>query len=195
MVSRHASGCTACRRTCSARAHRRAEPALGFSLVEVLVTMVLLSIGLVGLAALHARTTAAQIEAYQRIQALVIAHDMADRIAANKAYAPAFVSDDYGTGPDAACGALSGGALHACMWSNALRGTAEKLGGANAGTLARGHGCVTRTAPNQYLVVVAWQGVVAGASPILRCGEGDYGDDALRRAVAVPVHVADLAGA
>ncbi len=195
MASPRESGCAVDRLATKRGGSAAGAEASGFSLIEVLVTIVLLSIGLVGLAALHARTTTAQIEAYQRVQALLIAQDMADRIVANKAYGPSFVADNYGVGPEAACGALSGGAFDACTWGNWIRGTAEQLGGSSAGTLTRGRGCIASTAPNHYLVVVAWQGMVRSASPVLHCGEGDYGDEALRRAVAVPVQVADLAGA
>ncbi|MEO8134602.1 MAG: type IV pilus modification protein PilV [Betaproteobacteria bacterium] len=169
--------------------HRR-----GFVLIEVMVTVVLLSIGLMGLAALHARTTAAQVESYQRIQALLLAQDMAERIAADKGAAPALVGDGYGSGPETGCAALTGSALDACNWGNALRGTGEKLAGQNAGTLLRGRGCISATAPNRYLVVVAWQGVQRSAAPAASCGDGSYGDETLRRTVAVPVHLADLSG-
>ena len=50
----------------------------GTSLVEVLVTMVILAIGLLALAGLQARLHVLQIESYQRAQALILLQDMAE---------------------------------------------------------------------------------------------------------------------
>ena len=72
----------------------------GFSMVEVLVTIVILTIGLLGLAGLQGRASTAQMESYQRSQALILLADMADRINANRSNAAAYVSAQ-GTG--AAC--------------------------------------------------------------------------------------------
>jgi len=56
----------------------------GFTLIEVLVTMLVLSIGLLGLAGLQAYGLGANREAYLRSQATVLAYDMADRMRANR---------------------------------------------------------------------------------------------------------------
>lgn len=56
----------------------------GFSMIEVLVTIVILMIGLLGLAGLQARALTSQMESYQRAQALVLLKDMAGRINANR---------------------------------------------------------------------------------------------------------------
>jgi len=56
----------------------------GFSMVEVLVTIVILMIGLLGLAGLQARALTSQMESYQRAQALVLMKDMTDRINSNR---------------------------------------------------------------------------------------------------------------
>lgn len=57
---------------------------MGFSLIEVLVTIVILLIGLLGLAGLQGRALTSQMESYQRSQALILLKDMADRIDANR---------------------------------------------------------------------------------------------------------------
>lgn len=56
----------------------------GFTLVEVLTTMIILSIGLLGLAAIQATSLKNNLSAYYRGQATQIAYDMADRMRANK---------------------------------------------------------------------------------------------------------------
>lgn len=55
----------------------------GFTLVEVLVTLMVLSIGLLGLAGLHATSLRASGSAYMLTQATMLANDMADRMRAN----------------------------------------------------------------------------------------------------------------
>lgn len=58
----------------------------GFTLVEVLVSMVILAIGLLGLAALQARALKDNQDAYYYSQASLLAYEMGDRIKANQAY-------------------------------------------------------------------------------------------------------------
>jgi type IV pilus assembly protein PilV len=57
----------------------------GFSLIEVLVAMFVLSIGLLGLAMLQTRGTQFSTESYLRTQVTVSANDIIDRMRANKA--------------------------------------------------------------------------------------------------------------
>jgi len=56
----------------------------GFTMIEVLVTLVILMIGLLGIAGLIAQGQRSSFEAYQRQQALTLANDMAERIKANR---------------------------------------------------------------------------------------------------------------
>jgi len=55
----------------------------GFTLVEILIAMVILAIGLLGLAGLQASTLRNNQSAYFRSQATQLAYDIADRIRAN----------------------------------------------------------------------------------------------------------------
>jgi len=56
----------------------------GFTLFEVLIAVVILSIGLLGLASLQAAGMRSNNSAYMRSQASVLAYDIADRIRANR---------------------------------------------------------------------------------------------------------------
>ena len=56
----------------------------GVGLVEVLVSLLLLAIGIVGFALLQMKALDASIEASKRIQAMSIAKDIAERIRANQ---------------------------------------------------------------------------------------------------------------
>ena len=191
-----------CARAIAARAPRplssgAAGPAgsAGFSLIEVLISVVLLGIGLLGLAALQSRATMASIEAYQRTQGLLLARDIADRIVANKPDAARYAGDDYGAGAaTAACPALPGVDRDLCVWANALRGASEQLGGQSAGTLSGGRGCIRQEAPDRFRVVVTWQGLFPTAAPATDCSSGRYGNDASRRAIVLPLQLPRLAG-
>lgn len=55
----------------------------GFSLIEVLVALLVLSIGLLGLAMLQVQGMQANSDAYFRTQATVLAYDLIDRMRAN----------------------------------------------------------------------------------------------------------------
>lgn len=59
----------------------------GFSMIEVLVTLVILSVGLLGLAALQARALQYNQGAYLRSQANILAYDVVDRMRINRARA------------------------------------------------------------------------------------------------------------
>lgn len=62
---------------------RRAQA--GFSLLEVLITMVILAVGLLGLAGLQARAINAETESFSRGQAMMLANELVDRMSANLA--------------------------------------------------------------------------------------------------------------
>lgn len=72
----------------------------GFTLLEVLVALVILSVGLLGLAGLQTTGIRNNHSANLRSQATILAYDIADRIRANKAnsaaYAVAIAGDPSG---------------------------------------------------------------------------------------------------
>jgi len=197
-------------------AHRRARAptwvttplgvAAGFSLIEVLVTLVIVALGLLGLAGLQAKLQVSEIEAYQRAQALLLVQDMADRIATNRKNATAYVTASaLGTGDDPAddCAGLeTTAAQDACEWSTALQGAAEKSGDNAVGAMVGARGCVEDIGSDSYLVTVAWQGLTPLSAPSagLACGSGLYDgegespctDDLCRRAVTTIVRIGTM---
>ncbi|MFS8086086.1 MAG: type IV pilus modification protein PilV [Acidobacteriota bacterium] len=193
VIALHAGTSDRCRVFCR---NRHDVPAVaGFALVEVMVTIVLLTIGLIGLAGLQARTAQMEMESYQRTQALILAQDMAERIVANKISAARYVGDDYGSGAAANCGGLSGFQFDLCTWGNAIQGATERSGAVNAGSLLQGRGCVAAKGIRELQVIVAWQGLAPTVAPGIPCGRNSYGAERYRRAVVVPVFLADLGGA
>ena len=183
----------------------------GHSLIEVLISMVVLAIGLLGLAGLQTRVSVAEMESYQRTQALLLVQDMADRIATNASALRADIKNgtttsvytttlnDTDVGASAQpCGG-SGAALDLCEWGNAIAGAAERSsGGETIGTLTNGRGCIRRpdaADPYLYLVAVSWQGRIATKSPPtsqIDCGSGNYTDVNKRRVVTLTVRIAKL---
>ncbi len=64
----------------------------GFTLMEVLVAFLILSVGLLGLAGLQMKGLAYAHQSYQRSLATLLAQDMADRMRANR---PAVLAGNY----------------------------------------------------------------------------------------------------
>lgn len=189
----------------------------GFSLIEVLITIVIIVFALLGLAGLQARAMNAEAEAYARAQALLLAQDMADRIAANRseaklgaggAYATA---DVFGTGhADADCTAIApatpsdAAARDLCEWDLAIKGATETLGASTVTAVTGGRGCLAYTTSaggdfaaygilGQFVVTVAWEGREGfGTVPAdVTCGSGVI-IEARRRAVTLTVPLAGL---
>jgi type IV pilus assembly protein PilV len=185
---------------------RHAHLQNGTSLLEVLITVVVISSGLLGLAGLQTRLQVSQVESYQRSQALIIVQDMANRIQTNRGAAANYVT---GAGNPvganlANCPTTDAGStqqeVDAAQWCASLQGAGEIFGGARAGALIGGRGCVEEIGVNQYLVTVAWQGLAPlGAPPEgAACGANSYNDgvacvdDRCRRVVTTIVQIADL---
>lgn len=166
----------------------------GYVMLEVLVTIVILVFGLLGLAGFQVRTSVAEQEAYQRVQALILVQDMMERIYANRTNAASYVLDDIGSsGAERTdCGPLSGKDKDVCEWHNSLIGASEALGESRVGTLLRGQGCITAGATNEYIVTVVWQGLTPTVAPAATCGQNGYGNDLLRRAVSMRVQISTL---
>jgi type IV pilus assembly protein PilV len=64
--------------------HIKTKQNSGFTLLEVLITLVILAIGLLGLAGLQASGIKNNHSAYHRSQATLAVYDMIDRVRANK---------------------------------------------------------------------------------------------------------------
>lgn len=73
----------------------------GFTLIEILVAIVVLAIGLLGLAGLQANGLKFNNSAYQRSVASMLAYDMLDRIRANRDGLIAGNYNDHGPGDGA----------------------------------------------------------------------------------------------
>lgn len=172
------------------------KSAAGFSLIEVLITLLILMTGLLGLAGLQGRALTSQLESYQRSQALILIKDMEDRLNANRTNAVSYVTataSPLGVGYADACPGTTTAARDICEWSSALKGSAE---GATLGAMIGARGCIyeiSSAIPKKYLIAIAWQGLTRTASPTVNCAQGNYGsNDALRRVITIPITIANL---
>lgn len=166
----------------------------GYILLEILVTVVILVFCLLGLAGFQVRTSVAEQEAYQRVQALILVQDMVERIYANRTNAASYVQDGIGSSgtEDTTCGTMTGKDKDVCEWGNELIGASELLGSSRVGAVLNGRGCISAGATNEYIVTVVWQGLAPTGAPTVTCGQGSYGSESLRRAVSLRVQIATL---
>lgn len=161
----------------------------GTSMIEVLVTLVVLLIGLLGIAGLQIRAHQAELESYQRVQALVLLQDIVDRLNNNRNVATcyAFTTDpangtpflgtdlpvaDYAN-PAAGCAAGTTAQQNLAIddleaWDAALQGASETAaGGANAGAMIGARGCIVleNATDRVYRISISWQGRVPTIDP------------------------------
>lgn len=135
----------------------------GFSLIEVLVALVVLSIGLLGIAALFVSSLQFGGSAILRTRAVNFAEDIADRIRANSIAGAAYAADADDTGSDEGCAETAAVAVAASCtpaelaahdlftWKTAIADAAVGLPG--------GAGSITvdaTTTPTTYTVLVTW---------------------------------------
>jgi type IV pilus assembly protein PilV len=142
---------------------RRSE---GFSLVEVLVALVILAIGMLGIASLYVESLRAGRSALLRSQAVILVSDMADRIRANPAGKAAYTKGEDDTGTlNATCNAATAGCTSAQMAARDIALWQQVVDDRNddpaAGRLAlpNGRGTIvvdTTTTPATYVVTVSW---------------------------------------
>lgn len=184
----------------------------GFSMIEVLVTLIVVALGLLGLAAMQTQLQTADFEAYQRAQAIVLVNDLLDRMNANRGAADCYaISTNNGQTPYV--GALGGGHLGTpncgsgsataeaiaranadlTEWDDLLQGAAEVRSGSRVGAMLGARGCVSFDAvTSTYTVAVAWQGMIDTFEPVISCASSLYGGETKRRVVWTTVRMADL---
>lgn len=174
-------------------------PQAGFSLLEILVTILILAFGLLGLAGLQAKIQVSENESFQRAQAILILQDMANRLSANRINSASYLTTTpLGTGDTQpnSCTALSGALQDRCEWSRTIKGASERQSGTSAsiGAMVDGRGCVEQinTNPPTYRISVAWQGMSPLKAPSLSCGQNLYGAENLRRTIGTVVTVGNL---
>jgi len=146
--------------------------ARGVGMVEVLVALVVLSVGMLGTATLYVTSLQAKTTAISRMQAINLATDMADRIRANRSVlaSPAYAIAQAAVAPTPlACIQTISTAAVTCtpdqmaaadlfMWSNAVTTTLP-------GTVTRSITvtAATATSPAIYVIALGWSEPSVGA--------------------------------
>ncbi len=188
-----------------ARARETRMRPSGFAMLEILVTLFIILVGLLGAVGLMVRANTAEMESYQRVQAVILLQDMRNRIEANRAVVSCYSNGptgmQLGTGyagtPSCASGTAAQNAQAVAdmtQWNTLLLGSAETNSGTKVGAMLGALGCITQidAVNNVYLITVAWQGLEPTAAPKATCGQGQYGADTLRRALSVTVRIGSL---
>jgi len=127
----------------------------GFSMIEVLITLVVLSIGLLGIAGLQVTGMQSNRSAYYRSQATIIAYDMIDRMRTNVDGVAANHYDDLDSSSPPStpptCIDTSSGCSAASLAENDLQEWVDD----HLSLLPAGSGTVSRSG-NIFTVTVNW---------------------------------------
>ena len=150
----------------------------GFSLIEVLISVVILSVGLLSIAALQVNAKKATYDSIQRTTASQLASDIIERMRANNSALADYIENTPISQPtvlctiDAPCTTASAVALYDLWeWDQML------ISGLQSPTA-----CITQ-ATNVYTIAIAWRGVenlTQATDPVPNsCGNGSglYGDN------------------
>ncbi|GIU22917.1 type IV pilus modification protein PilV [Shewanella schlegeliana] len=143
----------------------------GLSLIEVLVALVILTVGLVGVFNLHIISKRGSFESFQQTQAAYLANDIVSRIKLNRSQLMSY-SGTY-TGalslPSKACDVAPGGAVICTttetriwdlyQWEQLILGSSETINGANVGGLDTATACIDAKASGEVTVVLSWRGM------------------------------------
>jgi len=131
-------------------------PPKGFTLVEVLVAVLVLSIGLLGLASLQATSLRNNSDASIQTRASYIASDMADRIRANGSQAGAY--------PTTAPATVTGGCVTGTCTPTQMVQNDLAEWNALVQTLPAGQGAITTLAGGLFTITVRWDEARNGAT-------------------------------
>ena len=160
----------------------------GFNMLEILFSLLIVTTGLLGLAGTQVVAQRAELESYQRAQAIVLMTDIVDRINTNRKAAicysitttPASGTSFLGTAGTGkydtgsyACPSLATNPAAAAraqldlqFIDQMLLGASETTGGNKVGSMIGARACIGfDTAAQTYTVAVAWQGATSTFSP------------------------------
>lgn len=151
----------------------------GFTLIEILIAMLILAVGLLGLAGLQASTLKNNQTAYSRSQATQLAYDMADRIRANSSVANNYVTTFEVPTAQADCSTVS----TTCTKTDMALNDTFQWNTAISTALPDGRGVITRTG-TVFTININWDdnhdGDVDGNGGAIDGdidGDGDTDDD------------------
>jgi type IV pilus assembly protein PilV len=181
----------------------------GFTLIEVMLAVLVVSVSVLGMAGLQIASKRAGHEAVQRTSGASLAQDMLERIRSNPQSLASYVTTGVGGGtittepsPGCAndttdiCNPAQLAAHDMWEWEQAIDGAAEtRVVGASTvavGGLLNPTGCITLSS-GEVTIAMAWEGYQSLSNPIIdSCGSGlgKYGTgDAKRQVLAMSTFV------
>lgn len=180
----------------------------GFSLIEMLVALIVFSVGLLAIAGLQTMSKQANFEALQRTTASQIAYGLLEDIRVNGDAIDIYLgAGELGGGsrggepaPNCSgasvCNALQKAAHDLWFWEQVLDGNLEMSGNAGSGGLVLPTLCITGPAGGGagiFTVTVAWRGTASMTNNTANgCGAagGDYGaNQEFRRIMQIPTYI------
>lgn len=177
----------------------------GFSLMENLIALVVLSVGLLTIAGLQGVAKRATYDALQRTTAALLEHDIFERMRTNSTalngYLPVADIGGGSLGPTPAvdcriaanqCSPGQVASFDLWEWEQALDGAAEQRAGLQTGGLIDPTACFTGPVgggQGVYTIAIAWRGVTELPNPppdTCGTGSGKYGaSDGYRRVMVM----------
>ena len=189
---------------------KSAKSECGFSLIEILVTLIIVTLGLLSSATLQALSKRGIYDAAQRTTAAHLAEDLLERMRGNPGALASYVpgatlgGGTLGATPGVDCGnatvtctAAEMAAFDLWQWEQQLDGAFELDGSRATGGLVSPVACIQGPGflggNGEYTIAIAWRGMTALANPTAAsCGEasGNYGDDnEYRRVVTITTYI------
>lgn len=184
------------------------SPQQGFSLLELLIALVVFSIGLLAIAGLQTVSKQANFESLQRTTAAQVANGLLEDMRTNgngiDVYTGAGPLGGSSRGAEPAptcrdgaeCNAAEKAAHDLWFWEQVLDGTLETNAGVAAGGLVLPALCITGPAggvAGVYQVTIVWRGTASISNNVANaCGaaSGNYGaQNEFRRVVQIPTYI------
>ena len=133
----------------------------GFTLIEVLIAMIILAVGLLGLAGLQATSLRNNQRAYNRSVATQLAYEMADRMRANYTHAKNLAGNVYITTSPPTAAAVTNctstaGCVPAAMAQNDLYDWNQAIQSSLPGTVASPVTGIITIAGNVFTITINW---------------------------------------
>lgn len=182
----------------------------GVGLIEVLISMLVIGVGFMNIAALQTVAKKSNYEALQRTSATILARDIVEKMRANpislSRYLTAGVGDESLTQPAATCIAASKcnplqiAAYDLWLWEQALDGASESrdIDGVTTetGGLVSPTGCITGPAAGGsgvYTISIVWRGLselTNVSANVCGVASGLYGaDEEFRRLLIITTYI------
>ena len=145
-------------------------------MIEVMVALLVLSVGFLNVAGLQTAAKKANFDALQRTSAVILAHDIVEKMRANPVVLASYLTAGVGGGtltePSQTCTSSSKcnsgqmAAYDVRLWEQPMDGASESRDinsvSTNTGGLVNPTGCVTGPAgglPGVYTISIAWRGL------------------------------------